>query len=105
MQTCYAKGARKSIKLERGSQLIDRIFTQIANRTAAFVGQPSAFVIALALILIWATVDARNEFIGIEHLADAQLAAIRSVLEREAAADDSTMLPAHEAVDRLIGRT
>lgn len=136
---------------------MDRIFTQIANRTAAFVGQPAAFVIALASILIWATTgplfgfsdtwqlvvntsttiitflivfliqnsqnrdaaaiqakldelirataDARNEFIGIEHLTDAQLAAIRSALEREALADDSAIEPAHQAVDRLIGRT
>jgi low affinity Fe/Cu permease len=34
---------------------MDRIFTAIANRTAAFIGRPSAFVAALAFILIWAS--------------------------------------------------
>lgn len=33
---------------------MDRIFTRIANRTANFVGQPIAFVCALAFILLWA---------------------------------------------------
>jgi low affinity Fe/Cu permease len=32
---------------------MDRIFTAIANRISAFVGQPSAFVIALAFIIVW----------------------------------------------------
>ncbi|MFM9852527.1 MAG: low affinity iron permease family protein, partial [Sphingomonadaceae bacterium] len=30
-------------------------FTTIANRTAAFIGKPVAFVLALASILIWAS--------------------------------------------------
>jgi low affinity Fe/Cu permease len=33
---------------------MDRLFTQIANRIAAFVGQPIAFIAALALIIGWA---------------------------------------------------
>jgi low affinity Fe/Cu permease len=33
---------------------MDRFFTLVANRTAAFVGQPLAFVCALATILGWA---------------------------------------------------
>jgi low affinity Fe/Cu permease len=33
---------------------MDRIFTAIANRTAAFVGQPVAFVLALLSICVWA---------------------------------------------------
>ncbi len=136
---------------------MDRLFTQIANRTAAFIGQPAAFVLALASIIAWAVTgplfaysntwqlvvntsttiitflivfliqnsqnrdaaaiqakldeliravaDARNEFIGIEHLTDAQLAAIRTALEAEAAAQGNALRPAHQAVDRLIGRT
>ena len=136
---------------------MDRIFTQIANRTAAFVGRPAAFVIALLSILIWgstgplfgfsdtwqlvvnttttiitflmvfliqnsqnrdaaaiqakldelirAAKGARNEFIGIEHLTDAQLAAIRTALEHEALSANREMQTAHQAVDRLIGRT
>jgi low affinity Fe/Cu permease len=34
---------------------MDRIFTLIANRTAAFIGQPVAFVLALASIIVWAS--------------------------------------------------
>jgi low affinity Fe/Cu permease len=33
---------------------MDRLFTTIANRIAAFVGQPLAFAMALAFILLWA---------------------------------------------------
>ncbi len=33
---------------------MDRIFTSIANRIAAFVGQPLAFIMALAFIILWA---------------------------------------------------
>ncbi|MEY2926145.1 MAG: hypothetical protein RL367_622 [Pseudomonadota bacterium] len=136
---------------------MDRIFTQIANRTAAFVGQPAAFVMAFVSIILWGSTgplfgfsdtwqlvvntsttiitflmvfliqnsqnrdaaaiqakldellravgDARNEFIGIEHLTDAQLAAIRIALEREASAEGVSLQSAHQAVDRLIGRT
>jgi low affinity Fe/Cu permease len=135
---------------------MDRFFTLIANRTAAFIGQPGAFIAALASILIWASTGslfgysdtwqlvvntsttiitflivfliqnsqnrdaaaiqakldelirasakARNEFIGIEHMTDQQLAQIRSALEREAAAREEELSLAHLAVNRLIGR-
>jgi low affinity Fe/Cu permease len=33
---------------------MDRFFTTIANRTAAFIGKPAAFVMALFSILLWA---------------------------------------------------
>jgi low affinity Fe/Cu permease len=33
---------------------MDRIFTAIANRVSAFAGQPSAFIIAVLFIAIWA---------------------------------------------------
>jgi len=33
---------------------MDRIFTALANRIAAFVGQPVAFVLAFASIVLWA---------------------------------------------------
>ncbi len=32
---------------------MDRIFTSIASRIAAFAGQPIAFIIALALMILW----------------------------------------------------
>ncbi|CAN5256068.1 low affinity iron permease family protein [soil metagenome] len=33
---------------------MDRIFTSIAGRIAAFAGQPAAFILALSCVLIWA---------------------------------------------------
>jgi low affinity Fe/Cu permease len=33
---------------------MDQVFTIIANRTAAFIGRPYAFVFALCFVLIWA---------------------------------------------------
>ena len=33
---------------------MDRIFTAISSRIAAFVGQPAAFVAALLTIFLWA---------------------------------------------------
>jgi low affinity Fe/Cu permease len=135
---------------------MDRLFTLIANRTAAFVGKPWAFVLALGSIVVWAftgplfgfsdtwqlvvntsttiitflivfliqnsqnrdaaaiqakldeliraTGEARNDFIGIEHLTDAQLNEIRAALEREAQARGDEGAARHAIVDRLIGR-
>ena len=135
---------------------MDRIFTAIANRTAAFIGQPVAFVLALLSIIIWAstgslfgysdtwqlvvntsttivtflivfliqnsqnrdaaaiqakldeliraTAEARNAFIGIEHLTDRRLAEIREALENEAEANVDLAESSHAAVDRLISR-
>ncbi len=54
--------------------------------------------------IIRAVSEARNEFIGIEHLTDAQLTAIRNALEAEAVAKGSDASQAHETVDRLLGR-
>ncbi len=54
--------------------------------------------------LIRATADARNAFIGIEHMTDHQLALIRSALEAEAEAIGDIAATSHAAVDRLIQR-
>ena len=32
---------------------MDRLFTRIASRIAAFAGQPVAFILALAMIVLW----------------------------------------------------
>jgi low affinity Fe/Cu permease len=32
---------------------MDRLFTKISSRIAAFAGQPIAFIVALALMLVW----------------------------------------------------
>ena len=50
--------------------------------------------------LIRAISTARNEFIGIEHLTEAELEQIKSVLEKESG-DDKTH---HESIERLISR-
>lgn len=50
--------------------------------------------------LIRAAGDARNEFIGIEHLSEAELIAIRETLER----DSGDKGARHQAVARLINR-
>ena len=50
--------------------------------------------------LIRAGGKARNEFIGIEHLSEAELVALRGVLER-IAGDEITH---HKAIERLIAR-
>jgi low affinity Fe/Cu permease len=135
---------------------MDRLFTAIANRIAALIGKPVAFVAALSFILAWAltgpafgysdtwqlivntsttiitflivfliqnsqnrdaaaiqakldelirsVANARNEFIGIEHLTDSELEKIRAALEHEAMARDKDAKLSHAAVDRLIHR-
>ncbi|CAN5510656.1 low affinity iron permease family protein [soil metagenome] len=50
--------------------------------------------------VIRATSDARNAFIGIEHLTQDELERIRKMIEKECG-DDSTD---HESIERLIGR-
>lgn len=113
--------------------MIDHFFTRIASRIAAWTGQPVTFMLALAVVIIWAVTGplfnwsntwqlvintgttiitflmvfliqnaqnrdasaiqvkldeliravelARNEFIGIEHLTDAEICEIRDRLE------------------------
>jgi low affinity Fe/Cu permease len=50
--------------------------------------------------LIRAVAHARNEFIGIEHLTDAELVSIREALERGSGDEEAR----HRAVARLIAR-
>jgi len=133
---------------------MDHFFTAFAGRIASFAGKPSAFVLALTLIVVWAAtgplfgfsetwqlvintgttivtflmvflvqnsqnrdsaaiqakldeliraVDAaRGEFIGIEHLTDAEIQGIRDALETECGRQVER--PPHHALDRLLGR-
>ncbi len=53
--------------------------------------------------LIRAAADARNQFIGIEHLTERQLQAIRAALEAEAMAGVAD-IASHDAVGRLLRR-
>jgi low affinity Fe/Cu permease len=50
--------------------------------------------------LIRAVTDARNEFIGIEHLTESDLERIKAVLERECGSDETH----RQSIDRLIQR-
>ena len=134
---------------------MDRFFTAAASRIALFAGQPVAFIVALALILLWivtgplfgwsdtwqlvvntattivtflmvfliqnsqnrdaaaiqakldelirAVRDARNEFIGIEHMPDREIEAIRAALEQAATAPAAGRHRA-DTVSRLLKR-
>jgi low affinity Fe/Cu permease len=132
--------------------MFDRIFADMSHRVANWAGQPPAFVLALATVIVWlvtgpifhysdtwqlvintgttivtflmvfliqnaqnrdgsaiqAKLDeliravdaARNDFIGIEHLTEAELQRIKAVLEQECG-DDATH---HLAIARLLER-
>lgn len=133
---------------------MQKVFTAVAGRIAAFAGRPFAFVLALAFVIVWAITgpifgfsevwqlvintgttivtflmvflvqntqnrdsaaiqakldelirslgEARNHFIGIEHLTDGEIEKIRDALEREC--DPDTDAPSHEAIGRLLSR-
>jgi low affinity Fe/Cu permease len=133
---------------------MDRIFTAIAGSIAGFAGRPLAFILAVAVVVVWAVTgpvfgfsdvwqlvintgttivtflmvflvqntqnrdsaaiqakldeliravtEAREQFIGIEHMTDGEIEKIRSELEAEFG--DSEGRPSHEAVERLLRR-
>jgi low affinity Fe/Cu permease len=54
--------------------------------------------------LLRALVDAREGFIGIEHLTDTEIERLRRALEEECGEEDESFGKAHESVDRLLGR-
>jgi low affinity Fe/Cu permease len=132
---------------------MDRIFTAFAGRIAAFAGQPLAFVVALALVVVWAVTgplfgfsetwqlvintgttivtflmiflvqntqnrdsaaiqakldellraveQAREQFIGIEHLTDKDIQEVRAELEREFG---NSGRPPHVSLEHLLRR-
>ena len=138
---------------------MDKLFTTIASRIAWLAGRPVTFLLALAIIVVWAVTgplfgysdtwqlvintgttivtflmvfliqnsqnrdaaamqakldeliralkDARGQFIGIEHLTDAQIEEIRAALEHEAGRDNGEAgkhHTVHQTVDRLLAR-
>jgi len=138
---------------------MDRIFTRIASHIAGLAGRPATFLLALAVIVVWAVTgplfkwsdtwqlvintgttivtflmvfliqnsqnrdagamqakldeliraveQARGQFIGIEHLTDAQIEEIRAALEHEAGRDNGASgkhHTVHETVERLLDR-
>ena len=132
--------------------MMGNVFEHLAGRIAAASGRPRAFMLALAIIIVWAVSGpvfqwsdtwqlvintgttiitflmvfliqnaqnrdacaiqakldeliravghARNEFIGIEHLTEMELEAIRGALEK-AGGDEQVR---HDAIVRLIDR-
>jgi len=114
---------------------MDHFFTRVASRMSTWAGQPSAFIFASAVIIVWlvsgpifnwsdtwqliintgttivtfimvfliqnaqnrdasamqvkldelirAVEAARNEYIGIEHLTDTEIGALRDIMEEE----------------------
>ena len=54
--------------------------------------------------LLRAVKQARPEFIGIEHLTDSEICAIRDALEREAGSGDASAESADGSVDELLAR-
>ncbi|WP_114952431.1 low affinity iron permease family protein [Sphingosinicella terrae] len=135
---------------------MDHLFTRFAGFVSSLVGQPFAFVLAFAVVLVWAVtgpvfgfsdtwqlvintgttivtflmvfliqnsqnrdaaamqakldellraVDhARPQFIGIEHLTDAQIEAIRHALEREVSGRGGKAETADDSVEQLLKR-
>ncbi|MEP7006576.1 MAG: low affinity iron permease family protein [Sphingomonas bacterium] len=135
---------------------MDRLFTNIASRSANIMGQPWAFLLSVFLCVVWAvsgplfhysdtwqlvintatTVltflavfliqnsqnrdgaaiqakldevlralsDARAEFVGIEHLTDAEICAIRTALEQEAHGGEGEVESTEGSVDELLKR-
>lgn len=135
---------------------MDRFFTRVASRAASLMGQPLAFVISTALVIVWAlsgpflhysdtwqlivntatTVltflavfliqnsqnrdgaamqakldeilraldKARVEFVGIEHLTDAQICEIRDALESDIQSENSKSRTTERTVETLLRR-
>lgn len=140
---------------------MDHLFSRIASRMATWAGQPSAFVLAAAIVLVWlvsgplfgwsdtwqlvintgttivtflmvfliqnaqnrdasamqvkldelirAVEAARNDFIGIEHLTDVEIGAIRDLMEKDCSGDialiaEEARLQRAHLLTRLIER-
>ena len=136
---------------------MDRLFTRIATYIAHLVGQPLAFLLALAVVVVWAVSgpmfhwsdtwqlvintgttivtflmvfliqnsqnrdaaamqakldeliralrDAREQFIGIEHLPDLEIEEIRASLEEEVGGENDKAGTADDSIERLLDRT
>jgi low affinity Fe/Cu permease len=89
-------------------QLVVNTGTTIATFLMVFLIQNSQNRDAAAIQakldeLIRAMKDARNEFVGIEHLTDHQIEAIRAKLEQEVAGEAAAS-PRHETISNLLKR-
>lgn len=90
-------------------QLVINTGTTVLTFLAVFLIQNSqnrdgAAIQAKLDELMRAVPKARPEFIGIEHLTDAEICAIRSALEGEAGSRDRGVASADASVDELLSR-
>ena len=90
-------------------QLIVNTGTSVVTFLAVYVIQHSqnrdgAAIQAKLDEVLRAMPKAREEFIGIEHLTEAQSCAIRTALEQEVQGQDSKQQTAGDSADRLIKR-
>lgn len=90
-------------------QLVINTGTTVLTFLAVFLIQNSqnrdgAAIQAKLDELMRAVPNARPEFIGIEHLTDAEICAIRGALEKEAGRGDAGAASADESVDELLAR-
>jgi len=88
-------------------QLVINTGTTIVTFLMVFLVQNSQNRDAAALQakldeLIRAIEQARNHYIGIEHMTDREIAKIREELEDECAEGDAT--PSHQTIERMLGR-
>jgi low affinity Fe/Cu permease len=135
---------------------MDRFFTQVASRSASIMGQPSAFIVSVLFVVIWAATGpllhysdtwqliintattvltflavfliqnsqnrdgaamqakldeilraldkARVEFVGIEHLTDAQICQIRDALESDIKTENDKQRTTERTVETLLRR-
>ena len=88
-------------------QLVINTGTTIVTFLMVFLVQNSQNRDAAALQakldeLIRAVEQARNHYIGIEHMTDREIEKIREELEAECAEGDAT--PSHESIERMLGR-
>ena len=90
-------------------QLIVNTGTSVVTFLAVFVIQNSqnrdgAAIQAKLDEVLRAMPKAREQFIGIEHLTEAQICAIRDALEREVRGEDSKQQTADDSAERMIER-
>ena len=90
-------------------QLIVNTGTSIVTFLAVFVIQNSqnrdgAAIQAKLDEVLRALPKAREEFVGIEHLTEAQICAIRDALEREVRGKSSKQQTADDSADRMLHR-
>jgi low affinity Fe/Cu permease len=90
-------------------QLVINTATTVLTFLAVFLIQNSqnrdgAAIQAKLDELLRAVNKARPEFIGIEHLTDGEICAIRDALEREAGNSDAEAKSADASVDELLAR-